>query len=184
MSTHMLILLAGSLLILPAAGRAQEGSNDDLKKDALFLLASRHTPESRQFLRTFYQRTTDSELRKTVIFHIAQSGSEEDLRWLRERVEDEQADEESRSTALFWLAQNRNLSMTELEELYGRVQSRELKEKIIFAYSQRSEPEATDRLMKVARQDPDQKLRKTALFWLAQSGDERVTQFLVDIVNE
>jgi HEAT repeat protein len=182
MRSAMLLLLAGSLALTPAV--AQESGNDELKKDALFLLANRRTPESSQFLRDFYQRTNDAELKKTVIFHIAQSGTEEDVSWLRDRVRDPNGDEEIQKSALFWLAQSRHTTMAQLEELYGQLENTELKEAIIFAYSQRRDTEAVDKLMQVARQDPDQKLRKSALFWLAQSRDPRVTQFLVDIVNQ
>jgi HEAT repeat protein len=188
-----LFLIAAPLLYLaPATAVSQEPTpraaqverNDDLRKDALFLLASRRTPESSKFLRDFYRRTNDPELKKSVIFHIAQSGTEEDVRWLKETVADKTADEEIRKNALFWLAQNQHTTMAELEQLYTQTDSREIKEAIIFAYSQRHSTEAADRLMTVARQDPDQKLRKSALFWLAQSEDPRVTQFLVDIVNQ
>ena len=187
-----MIFFAGSVIVVtPGAARGQESqaaapmaANDDLRKDALFLLANRRTPESSQFLRAFYQRTTDQELKETVIFHIAQSDTEEDVRWLYERVRDQNSDDELRKNALFWLAQSRHATMAQLEELYGQLESTELKEAIIFAYSQRREPEATDRLMTVARRDPDQKLRKSALFWLGQSRDPRVTEFLVDIVNQ
>jgi len=184
MRTGFRLLLLTTLSLAPAILAAQESTTADLKKDALFLLANRRTPESSQFLREFFQRTNDPELKQTVIFHVAQSGTEEDVRWLFDRVKDQSSDDEIRKSALFWLAQSRHITMPQLEELYGQLESTELKEAIIFAYSQRHDSEAIDRLMTVARQDPDQKLRKSALFWLGQSRDPRVTQFLVDIVNQ
>jgi HEAT repeat protein len=185
------ILLATFPLLGPSASEAQETSaqsqqveSTELKKHALFLLASRGTPESARFLRDFYARTKDPELQKTVVFHIAQSGTDEDIEWLRRTVQDQDAEEEIRKAALFWLAQNDRTTLAQLEEMYGNMESRELKEQVLFAYSQKQEPEAVDRLMAIARGDPDRKLRKTALFWLAQSRDGRVTQLLVDIINQ
>jgi hypothetical protein len=37
--------------------------------------------------------------------------------------------------------------------------------------------------MDIVRNDSDAELRKKALFWLGQSRDPRVEQFLLDIIN-
>jgi HEAT repeat protein len=156
----------------------------ELKKQAIFLLANRHTPESGQALRTFYARTNDEELKKTVLFHLSQDGSPESLQFLKTTAMDTNVSDEIRKTAIFWLGQNPSTDMAELGELYDHSNSPEVKEQIIFVYSQRHETAAVDRLMTLARRDPDPELRKKALFWLGQSRDPRVTQFLTDLVSE
>ena len=35
----------------------------------------------------------------------------------------------------------------------------------------------------IARRDPDRELRKKAIFWLGQSNDPRVRDFLLEIIN-
>ncbi|MEO8294671.1 MAG: HEAT repeat domain-containing protein [Gemmatimonadota bacterium] len=190
MKTGHVLLALTAIFSLPRAARAQESApstiapDNELKKEAIFLLANRRTPESRQALRTFYQRTTDEELKKTVIFQLAQDGSPENLQFLKSTALDEGSSAEIRKTAIFWLGQNRSIDMTELEDLYTHSDSREIKEQIIFVYSQRHETAAVDRLMTLARHDPDPDLRKKALFWLAQSHDDRVTRFLTDLVSD
>jgi hypothetical protein len=61
---------------------------------------------------------------------------------------------------------------------------REMREQLIFVYSQRRDPAAVDKMFDIARRDPDRELRTRAIFWLGQSKDPRVMQFLSDLINE
>jgi hypothetical protein len=60
-----------------------------------------------------------------------------------------------------------------------------MKEQVIFVLSQRrNSTAAVDKLMEIARNDRDPELRKKAIFWLGQSRDPRVQQFLIDMINK
>ena len=59
----------------------------------------------------------------------------------------------------------------------------EMKEQAIFALSQRREKAATTKLVDIARNEKDRELRKKAIFWLGQSNDPRVKDFLLEIIN-
>jgi hypothetical protein len=55
---------------------------------------------------------------------------------------------------------------------------------MIFVFSQREhDPAAMDKLFDIAKNDKDPELRKKAIFWLGQSRDPRVQQFLMDLIN-
>ena len=61
----------------------------------------------------------------------------------------------------------------------------DMKEQIIFTLSQRqSERAAIDKLFDIAKNEKDSELRKKAIFWLGQSRDPRVQQFLLDLINK
>ena len=79
---------------------------------------------------------------------------------------DENESVEARKQALFWAGQTGG-SITDLVGLYSRMQNREMKEQLIFVYSQRNERAAVDKLLEIARTDGDREMRKKALFWLA-----------------
>jgi HEAT repeat protein len=64
------------------------------------------------------------------------------------------------------------------------MQDRELKEALIFAYSQRHERSAVDELIAIAKTDKDPELRKKAVFWLGQSHDPRAVQVLQELINK
>ena len=74
--------------------------------------------------------------------------------------------------------------MEEFARLYTSVSDREIKEQLIFAFSQSSSPDAADQLMDIARNEPDQKLRKKAIFWLGQSNDPRAADFLLELISQ
>ena len=63
--------------------------------------------------------------------------------------------------------------MADLASLYATMDDREMREQLIFVYSQRDEPAAVDKLLDIAARGPDAELRKKALFWLGQSEDPR-----------
>ena len=50
--------------------------------------------------------------------------------------------------------------------------------------AQREERVATDKLIDIARNDPDTRYRKRALFWLGQNDDPRVQQLLLEILSK
>ena len=87
-----------------------------------------------------------------------------------------------RKKAIFG-AQQAGVGVAELSALYGRVTERELREQLVFAFSQERGPEAVDRLMDIARRDRDPDLRKRAIFWLGQSRDPRAAQFLTSLLD-
>jgi HEAT repeat protein len=55
---------------------------------------------------------------------------------------------------------------------------------LIFVYSQRDEPAALDKLIDIAKNDPNQELRKRALFWIGQSQDSRAVQALQEVIEQ
>jgi hypothetical protein len=84
---------------------------------------------------------------------------------------------------LFWAGQG-GVSLSELTRLYGSVNDQEMREQLIFVYSQRDEPAALNQLIEIARRENNPELRKRALFWLGQSDDPRAAQVLQEIIEQ
>jgi len=61
-------------------------------------------------------------------------------------------------------------------------EDQEVRNAAIFALSQRPDDEGLPALMELARTGAHAETRKTAMFWLAQSGDERVVAFFEEIL--
>ncbi|HEX2190987.1 MAG TPA: HEAT repeat domain-containing protein [Longimicrobiaceae bacterium] len=89
----------------------------------------------------------------------------------------------TREQAVFWASQT-GAPLAELTRLYARVSDPEVREKVLFAYSQRDEPQAARELLRVARSDDPEKLRKTAVFWLGQAAGRAVTRDLGELVED
>ena len=152
-----------------------------MRERAIFWLGQRQTPENAAFLRSLYGRLTGEELKKKVLFSLSQLGGEENGRWLLGIARDTSEKLEMRKQALFWAGQG-GVSIEELTRLYANVSDREMREQLVFVYSQRDEPAALDKLIEIAKKDPNPELRKRALFWLGQSDDPRALQELEKIL--
>jgi len=155
----------------------------DAREKAIFWLGQQHSSENAAFLRGLYAKLTDEELKEKVIFSLSQMHDADNSRWLMDIVLNEREAIEMRKKALFWAGQTGG-DLTQLSSLYDRMQNREMKEQLIFVYSQRHEPAAVDRLIQIAKTEQDKELRKKAIFWLGQSHDPRAAQVLLEIINQ
>jgi HEAT repeat protein len=174
----------------PRAGAAlrafaeRPGASIEARGKAIFWLGQQHTDANGEYLRGLYAKLTEDELKNKVIFSLSQMGGAENMRWLMSIVLDEHEDVEMRKKALFWAGQSNETDLTQLTGLYDRMQNEEMKNQLIFVFSQRHEPAALDKLMDIARRETNRELRKKALFWVGQSHDPRAARFLEEIINQ
>jgi HEAT repeat protein len=161
----------------------QSGASDDARQQAIFWLGQQHSAENAAFLRDLYARVTSDDLKEKVIFSLSQMGGAENARWLLDLATNEREPVEMRKKALFWAGQT-GAELRDLTAIYDRTTNMEIKEQLIFVYSQRRESDAVDKLIDIAKNDPNRELRKKAVFWLGQSRDPRARQALLDIINQ
>jgi len=162
----------------------RSGVSDGVKENIIFWLGQKRATENAEYLKQFYSQTTSQALKEKVLFSLSQMSLDENARWLIGIAQNEREPIEIRKNALFWAGQMKQVPFSELAGMYDRVQSRELKEQLIFVYSQRRETEAVDALLEIARTETDPELRKGAIFWLSQSRDPRVADFLLELINK
>jgi HEAT repeat protein len=161
----------------------REDLSSDLREKAIFWIGQSGGAENEAFLRTLYGRLKEESLREKVLFSVSQAGGTENERWLLGIAKDRAQPVELRKKALFWAGQS-GASLADLTALYATMPDREMREQLIFVYSQRDEPAAVDKLLEIARSDGDPELRKKALFWLGQSDDPRAAKALQDIIEQ
>lgn len=145
-----------------------------LRNDAVF-----HLAQDPGFLMEAYSKVTDPELRGNILFHIASRPGPETNKWLVGVIVDPKESMEQRNNALFHLASRKSDGADELSAVYDRVPMA-LKKDIIFHIAQRG---GLDKLIAIAKTDPNQELRKDALFHIGQSKDPRALKALEEIVN-
>src|SRR6185503_11942171 len=159
----------------------RSGVSDELREKAIFWIGQGNDPDRLSFLKTLYAELKSPALRDKILFSISQIEGRESSQWLLGVAGDVNENIELRKKALFWVGQS-NYPISELSTLYDRMPNREMKEQLIFVYSQRNERAAVDRLMSIAKNEPDKELKKKAIFWLSQSNDSRVAEFLASLL--
>jgi len=171
-----------------SAALRQAAANDqfsvELRKRVIFWLgqADEGSRENVEFLQNLFGRLTDEELKERVLFAVAESDVAGAGAWLLDVALDEQEDMETRKRALFWAGES-GAPIEQLVELYDRMDDREIKERLLYTYSQRDEDAALGKLIDIARTEPDVELRKRAIFWLGQSDDPRAAEALMEIIS-
>jgi len=163
----------------------RDSENSDLREKAIFWLGQRRSsPENTACLRNLYSRlTTNVDLKEKILFSLSQQKGAGNEQWLMNIAVNPKEDIELRKKALFWAGQS-GVAIPEFAQLYDRMGDTEMKEQIIFVLSQRqSDRAAIDKLFDIAKNEKDSELRKKAIFWLGQSRDPRVQQFLMDLIN-
>ncbi len=156
---------------------------DKVKEEAIFAMGQNDPPsEDVQFLQRAYKGFTSEKLKERVFFSIAQTKDDRGIRWLLDVGRDAKESVQARKQALFWAGQS-GASLAELSKAYDAIDERGVKEHLIFVLSQRSESEAVDKLMAIAKTDQDREMRKKALFWLGQKNDPRVTKMLTELIS-
>jgi len=155
-----------------------------LRENAIFWLGQRRSPENATFLRGLYAKLENEELKKKVIFSLSQMGGAENYRWMMDIALNQSESTEIRKDALFWAGQGHNVDVADLVRLYDSMKDRDMREQLIFVYSQRREDAALDKLFDIGKNDPDRELRKKAIFWIGQSRSPRAAQYLQDLINQ
>ncbi len=163
---------------------ADDNAASSVREQAIFWLGQRRDPDNAQFLRDLFGRLKSSELKDKVLFSISQQRNDDNQKWLLALAMNDRADMEMRKQALFWAGQSGGVNIADVARLYDTVKDREMKEQVIFVLSQKRDPDAVDKLMAIAKNDPDKDLRSKAIFWLGQSRDPRVLKFLEDLINK
>jgi TolA-binding protein/HEAT repeat protein len=157
---------------------------DEMREKAIFWLGQRRSPENAQFLKDLYAKMDNDDLKEKIIFSLSQMGGADNYRWLMDIALNTKEDIEIRKKALFWAGQGHNVDVADLVKLYDSMSDREMKEQLIFVYSQRREDAALDKLFDIGKNDPDRELRKKAIFWIGQSRSPRAAEYLQQLINQ
>src|SRR5439155_916996 len=153
---------ANALPILRKVLARRDACSTVLRRKAVFLVSQKRTAETEDILLDAAQHDPDSEVRQQAVFSLSQMKDAENMRWMMDIAVNEREPIEQRKKALFWAGQT-GVDLAQLAGLYDRMQNREMKEQLIFVYSQRHEAAALDALIKIAKTEQDKELRKKAI---------------------
>jgi len=154
----------------------------DLRMTALSSIDTDKSPDNAAYLRSVYPRLETPRLKAAAIRSIARSASNDDNQWLLGIVRNQSEPVEVRAMALRYAGRS-NISIGDLTKMYDVAGDRPLREQLISLYAQRTEPEATDKLMEIARTGTDPDLRRYAISALSRKNDPRTKKLLLEIID-
>ena len=146
--------------------------------------SQRTTDEDAAYLRGLYPKIDNPRIKARIARVIGQLGGEANDQWLMGLMRNNDEPLEVRSAALSRLASRSNTPISEAVKLYGSVSDQKLREMLINVYGQRREPEATDKLLDIVKNDTDYRLRSQAINALTRKNDPRATKLLMEIIDK
>ena len=169
---------------------AERGDASSRMRSTAILEMSRDTSAATAaWLRALYQRVDSVRLKESVVAAVARVGGAENEQWLASLARNSAEPMRVRRQALSHYARpasssRRAVPITELVRLYDAVPEIELRDALIAAYMHRTEPEATDKLLAIARNDADSRLKRAAIGALSRKDDPRTVRLLTEIIDK
>jgi HEAT repeat protein len=139
---------------------------------------------SLEFWRTLYGRVESDQLRIAIISAIARINTDEAHNFLLSIARNPQESSDARRAAISRIQSTAPIS--ELYRLLETADSRSQRQTIVSAISSRKEPEATDRLIDIAKRSTDPEVRNAAIRALSQGTrktDPKVIKALGEIIS-
>ncbi len=146
----------------------------EVREQAVFWLGQTNSEKSTTALLDLLRTSKDEELLGKVVFSLSQQRNERASTALRDLARRSDASIDVRGNAIFWLGQrsrDANEAVTFLVELYPALQETELRERALFAISQRKTAAAQRFLKEIALNAREPlELRRSAIFHASQAG--------------
>jgi len=141
------------------------------------------TGQDAQLLRSIYPRLTGTASQNAVLASIAELGGTENVQWLMGIVRNEQNSSETRRRALQYV-RRAGAPTASLIALYDPTQDTQIRASLIGYYASDQNKAATDKLVSIARSEPNLTLRRRAISALSRTSDPAVRQALQAIVEQ
>ena len=135
------------------------------------------------YLRSLYTKLDSPRLREAVLMSLSRIETPENAQFLLGIVRNQNEESALRAAALQRLGRMQSVNVGDIAKLYDVADARSLREQVLYALSQRKEPEAIDKLMDIARKDTDPQIRRTAISLLARSNNERAKKLLQELID-
>ncbi|MFI5245648.1 MAG: HEAT repeat domain-containing protein, partial [Gemmatimonadales bacterium] len=141
----------------------------------------RSTLDDATWLRSIYTKVESARIRARIVSAVARIGGDQNEQWLLLLAKNEDESIDVRQNAL--RSVTRSADIASLKRFYDGVSARPLREEIINALGSRKEPEATEKLIEIARSGTDPQVRRSAINVLSRKNDPRTTKLLLDLLD-
>ena len=143
----------------------------------------RSTPDDAAYLRWLYPRSDSERMKSAIISALARIGGKDNQDWLAAVVRNTNESSQLRSAALQRLSRS-DIPVADIGRMYDAADSRSMREQLISALAGRKEPEATDKLIDIAKNSTDLEMRRLAINYLSRKNDPRATKLLMELIEK
>jgi HEAT repeat protein len=157
--------------------------SEELRATALASIDAEHTSDNGAYLRSIFPRLNTPRLKGAALRSLASIGGPENEQWLLTVVRNVNESPDVRAMALRYAGRS-TIPIADLVRMYDVADARSLREQLIRLYAQRAEPQATDKLLEIARSGTDPDMRRLAISALSQKNDPRTKKLLLEIIDK
>ena len=157
--------------------------SENLRATALLSVDPEHSGDNGAYLRSIYPKLDTPRLKAEAIRSIARMSSPDNDQFLLSIVRNQNESSDVRATALRSLGRS-TIPIGDLTKMYDAADDRRLREQLIGLFSRRDEPQATDKLLEIARNGTDPDMRRYAISALSRKNDPRTKKLLLEIIDK
>jgi len=157
--------------------------SETLRASALASIGAEHTTDNGAYVRSIYPRLDTPRLKAAAIRALARIGGNDNDQWLLSVVRNANEPVDVRAMALHYAGRS-TIPIADLLRMYDVAGDRPLREQLISLYAQRPDPQATDKLLEIARTGTDPDMRRYAISALSRKNDPRTKQLLLEIIDK
>ena len=143
----------------------------------------RSSADDAAYIRSLYGRLDSQQLKESVINAAARLGGADNEQWLANLVKNPNEPPQLRAAALSRLGRT-TVPIAEFAKMYDAATERGIREQVMNVLAYRKEPEATDKLIEIARTGTDPQLRRLAINYLTRKNDPRTQKLLLEILDK
>jgi HEAT repeat protein len=143
----------------------------------------RSSAEDAAYVRSLYGRLESQQLKESVISAVGRLGGLDNEQWLANLVKNPNEPPQLRASALNRLGRT-TVPIAEFAKMYDAATERGIREQVMNVLAYRKEPEATDKLIEIARTGTDPQLRRLAINYLTRKNDPRTQKLLLEILDK
>ena len=157
--------------------------SESLRTTALSSVDADHVTDNGAYIRSVYPKLDTPRLKAAAIRSLARIGGNDNDQFLLGVVRNQNESSEVRAMALR-LAGRSSIPIADLARMYDVAGDRQLREQLIALYARRDEPQATDKLLEIARSGTDPDMRRYAISALSRKNDPRTKKLLLEIIDK
>lgn len=141
------------------------------------------TGDDIRLVRESFAKLTGERSREAAVSAVATFGAADNARWLLALAGNPDQPMTTRRRAVQH-AYRGGASVADIVKVYDETTDLQLKETVISALVESGDRQATEKLMQIARSDDNRAARRRAIAALGRSSDERVKEFLAQLVEK